>query len=286
MTDIIKIKPKFGIDAGMGREAGGIMYNWFIKTDPAKVDQDAMPVMLGGDPRTPNRLNAINIERQRELLPHESPVPFIANSMRDMANAGCHFFMMACNTAHYFFDRIEQEIPDLPVLNMLEIATNSIKERSPDAKIGLLAMDEAVKAKVFDSYFSYIAPSEEGQEKVMMAVHGEKTGEFDVDGNPIRKPNGFKGGHQVRPKELLVEAASELANKGVDTIFMGCTEIPLARKELEGAFPNVAFIDPMEETAKKAVSISLETSKIVDAMYNEKKEVNNQIIMKIIKELI
>jgi aspartate racemase len=67
---------------------------------------------------------------------------------------------------------------------------------------------------------------------------------------------GIKGNEFIKTASLLGDAIdSMIAKDAVNTIILGCTELPLVREGLEKRFSQITFIDPMDVIAEKAIDI-------------------------------
>jgi aspartate racemase len=95
----------------------------------------------------------------------------------------------------------------------------------------------------------------EQEHNVHSAIYGEVTGEMTECGQAIRKTNGIKAGQFDHNAALLSIAVQSIVDKGVNTVILGCTELPLVRKQLASAFPTIKLIDPMEAVAERVVDI-------------------------------
>src|SRR5205085_438411 len=130
------------------------------------------------------------------------------------------FLAIPCNTAHVCIGDL-QKYMNMPVLDMISLTAKYIVEKfGSTAKIGLLATDGTIKAKIFHKEFMSIAPEihilspdTEGQQNVKEAIYGEK---------------GIKASQiDTHNLELLYSEAKKLIDNGAHVIVAGCTEIPL-----------------------------------------------------------
>ena len=67
-------------------------------------------------------------DRTSWILDHdqESPVPVLVEDVKQQSLLQPEFFVLICNTAHYFFKDLQAET-EIPILNMLE---ETVKELS------------------------------------------------------------------------------------------------------------------------------------------------------------
>ncbi|MCP4395175.1 MAG: aspartate/glutamate racemase family protein [Alphaproteobacteria bacterium] len=290
-----KIRIKIGIDGAKGKEAGEAMYALIREKDNANTDQSAVNVMLGGDPQTPDRTWAIQKLKGNPSITLDdidNPALYIADSIEEMESAGCHMFVIPCNTAHYFFDEIQRELPQTPIVNMLKVTSDAICLKNPNAKIGILATDGTVGSGMYEDHLNQagftdiLTPSPNYQKAVMNAIYGVETGVIDKNDHIVRHPNGIKSMEKELPSKFLIEASKELIENGTDTIILGCTEISLVKRQLADAFPNVDFIDPMEVTADFMVKTAKDVQENIDEMIFAKQPVRNEAVRKMFFNVI
>lgn len=222
-----------GIIGGMGPEATADLYMKIIKATKVEKDQDHFRVVIDGNPKIPDRTEAI-------LGDGESPLEEIIKTGKSLEKLGVDLCCIPCITTHYFIEEIQKELP-FKIVNALEELDIYLKENYPDVtSIGVLATTGTMKTRIFNKYlsdFNIIYPTEETQkEKVMESIYGDK---------------GIKRGYLVgKPLNYLQEASKELIDKGAEVIIGGCTEITLSLKPEHIDKP---LIDPMEIVAKRVV---------------------------------
>ncbi|MEE1675198.1 amino acid racemase [Agarivorans aestuarii] len=247
---------RFGVIGNMGPEADALFQDIVAKTEMqhgALKDQDHMAMIVVKNSDIPDRSEAIN-EGGKD------PVPELSKSAKLLANCGVQFAVMTCNTAHYFRDEVQKHSP-VYLLDMLQTTAQLIKDKDPESIVGILCTNGTYNSGIYDRYLEqanlvFVKPQAYEQEHyVHSAIYGEVTGEKSAAGQAVRQANGIKSGEFDRNAELLAKAIESLVAKGVNTIILGCTELPLVRKQLEQAFPNLNFIDPMEAVAERAVEI-------------------------------
>ena len=223
-----------GILGGMGPEASADLYMRIIKATPVKKDQDHYRIIIDSNPKVPDRTPAI-------LGTGPSPLPVMLETARNIQNAGANFLLMSCNTAHYFYQQLQDGL-DIPVLHMIGLSAADTAERLPSVrKAGLLATDGTIASRLYhDSYgekeIEILAPSAGSQSRVMDAIYRHiKTGDLDQGG------------------ELLRNVAEELIADGAEAVICGCTEVSLVLHDGDLAVP---VVDPMQVLALKAVAFA------------------------------
>ncbi len=248
---------QFGIIGNMGPEAD-LVFQDRIRTVSvrrgAKTDQEHIGVVIVRNPDIPDRSQAINEGGA-------DPVPELLNAVRALEKNHVQYAVMSCNTAHFFRERVQKKT-DILLLDMLKETVNVVQADHPNAKVGLLATTGTCNTGIYDQYLQtakidFAKPDAISQENhVHSAIYGERTGEKTPDGKEIRKPEGIKAGKYAENAERLAQAIEILQQeKGVNTIILGCTELPLVQDRLEARFPHIAFLDPMQAVAEKAVAL-------------------------------
>jgi aspartate racemase len=226
-----------GIIGGMGPESTIALMRKVVALTPAQREQEHIRMLVDNRPEIPDRTEFI-------LGNGPSPLPFLQDSARLLSKAGADMIAIACNTAHFFIEKI-REVVDVPVPDMLQLLANELKERyPPGAPLGLLATSGSLRIGLFEKYlgnFSLVIPSETVQrEWVMEAIYGKQ---------------GIKaGGNLEKNRQKLLQALETLKMGNPRCFIAGCTEVGLA---LEGISPEIPLINPLDILAKEIVSQSL-----------------------------
>jgi aspartate racemase len=131
---------------------------------------------------------------------------------------------------------------EIPFVSLLDEAVRWAKEKVPELKkAGLVASTGTLESRLFHDAFAHVGievlnPEEEEQNQVMDAIFG---------------PKGIKAGFTSGfPKETLVSIAKVLIARGADAIIAGCTEVPLALKDLDIPVP---LIEPLRIAARACI---------------------------------
>jgi len=167
----------------------------------------------------------------------ESPEKYLIESALKLEVMGADVIIMPCNTAHYFYNEIAENI-HVPFLNMISETANEIKRTSPEIKkVGLLATKGTYCAEVYDSIFDnygieVVKPDFYGENIISNLIYGMKRGLKEYNINDIQT------------------VLSYFESKEVSTIILGCTELPVAFEML-----NIKgnFIDPTKILAQSAI---------------------------------
>ena len=213
----------------MGPLATVDLFNKIVLNTKAEKDQEHIRVVVDNNTNIPDRTKAI-------LEKGEDPVKELVKSAKRLSKMGADFLIMPCNTAHYFHERVQKKV-NIPLLNMLKITLNALKEQGV-TKAGLLATDGTIQSGIYKTTFEgsgieLICPEDQGQKAVMdMIYKGVKAGVQDFDTAEVEK------------------AIKELESKGAQVMILGCTELPLAVKMYN---LDCKAVDPTLELAKAAI---------------------------------
>ncbi|MFR5602049.1 MAG: aspartate/glutamate racemase family protein, partial [Lachnospiraceae bacterium] len=101
--------PIIGIIGGMGPLATCDLFDKMTRMTAATTDQEHVHIIIDSNTCIPDRTQAI-------LHGGPSPVPEIKKSAKRLENMGASLLIMPCNTAHYFYDEICQDL-SLPLLH-------------------------------------------------------------------------------------------------------------------------------------------------------------------------
>lgn len=222
-----------GILGGMGPLATADLYRKIVESTSAEVDQEHIPVVIWGDPRVPDRGDAL-------LRGGEDPTPWLVHGGRALAAMGADFIVMPCNTAHAFLPRVQPGV-ERPILSMIDAAVDAVLTRQPGAAVvGLLATSGTIASEVYqcalrDRGLDAIVPDDDAQQRnVMEAILAIKAG---------------RGGEGAA--KLLADAARELVERGAEALLAACTEIPLVLRQEHVSAP---LIDATDELARAAIA--------------------------------
>ena len=219
-----------GIIGGMGPLATYDLAEKILNNTVASCDQDNIPVLIDCNTSIADRTAAI-------LHGGEDPRPEMKKSAKRLEEAGANVLIMACNTAHYFYDSVCEDLK-IPVLHMPRLTAQLIFEMGVK-KAGVLATDGTCRSGVYgdalkEKGIEPVYPSAEKQEVIMSLIYDHvKAGKMDFS-------------------DLDIDGViSEMKGKGAEVLILGCTELPMAF-DLIGE-TGIPAIDPTEVLARAAV---------------------------------
>ncbi len=223
-------KRAIGIVGGMGPLATLDMFGKIIAHTQARTDAEHIRIYIDCHTGIPDRTRSI-------LNGGESPVPYILESARKLADMGADFLIIPCNTSHYYYSQISENSP-VPVMNMIRETADELV-RQGVTRVGLLATDGTCRSGVYQKELSErgietLCPNDAEQREVMRLIYsGVKADAPSFD-------TGAIGAMVERMKEA-----------GAQRIVLGCTELPLGFDRY--GISREQTVDPAEIVACAAV---------------------------------
>ena len=161
------VKKTVGIIGGMGPAATALLFRKMIDYTDAKTDADHMHILIDNRPSIPDRTTAI-------LNGDDTPVKKICESGKQLEKMGAELIAIPCNTSHYFYSYIQEQL-DVPVINMLEETAKECKKMGLNS-VGVLATtgtkNTGIYEKALKAYdIETIYPDEEEQTVLMSLIY-------------------------------------------------------------------------------------------------------------------
>ena len=130
---------RLGVIGGMGPQATNTFYQYIIDRTDASKDQEHLSVLIFSDSDMPDRTGAIlGSESDREAVANR-----LLNDARLLESAGCTVLAVPCNTAHYFLDRVQEQI-GIPVIHMIRETAHFLLSQGLK-RPGILATDGTIQ---------------------------------------------------------------------------------------------------------------------------------------------
>ena len=205
------MKKVLGILGGMGPAATCDLMEKIIALTEAACDQEHIHMISDVNTAIPDRTAAI-------LHSGEDPVFQMGASARRLEAAGAEFLIMPCNTAHFFYDRIAEQV-SVPVLHMPRL-TAAVLKKAGVKKAGVLATDGTIESGVYAGALEAegiepVYPEPEHQAMIMRLIYeGVKARKMPLTDIPVG------------------EILESLRQKGAEKFLLACTELPIAFQEL------------------------------------------------------
>lgn len=227
---------KIGILGGMGTAAGLYFTQKLIELNASAArDSDHAAFILVSDPHIPSRVDAY-------LRNATSPSQAIAHSLAKLSSLGADFGVMICNTAHIYFDEIEQQV-EMPLINMVANVARHARTLPQGTKIGLLATTATARSDLYPRHFAasgceLVLPNPADQELVSSAI-------FD----PAFGIKSTRTSVHATAQQHLADVARRLrTEQGVEHLILGCTELSMAIPDQR--WNDFAIIDPVRLLAR------------------------------------
>ncbi len=197
---------RLGVLGGMGPQATNTFYQFIIDRTDALTDQDHVNALILSDSGIPDRTAAIlGSEQQREAVCQR-----LLAGARLLEGAGCTCIAVPCNTAHYFLDRVQEQIR-IPILHMIRETAKTLAAQGK-SRPGIVATVGTIQSGLYQKEFSALGiqaviPSDPAQAQAMSLIYDDiKSGR---DGDPQK----FAAVH----RDLLAQ--------GCDCAVLACTEM-------------------------------------------------------------
>lgn len=226
-----------GILGGVGPMATVKFMEMLLDMTKADRDQDHMDMLVSNHATIPDRTDFILGKCK------ESPVEPMIHDAKMLEDAGCHFIVLPCNTAHYFYNKIQSEI-HIPLLNIIEETVVYCAGHIPGIQtIGVLATEGTIVSNTYQIVcrrhgLHCVYPDKDHQKKVSKIIYDQ-----------------VKAGKPVEEQEL-VEIFRYMRSLGCDAMVLGCTELSVAFKDLALAFKNPDVVDSLTVLAKRTIQFA------------------------------
>ena len=232
-----------GILGGMGTQAGLDFCNKLAVLNRGKIDQEYPLFLLYNKSNIPGRPESIGSQTKNlsnkstnktSRAKYNKVLKSLLKGCKLLEKNKCKFIVIPCNTAHYWFDDLQNKI-SIPIINMpKEVFKFTKKKCTKNSKVGLLATEGTLKTGVYKKFFEkdyqLIEPSQKIQKlSVNKAIKLVKMGNVKAAAKAI-KP-----------------AIDSLIKMKCKKIILGCTELPIAIfafKSFKNVKSSKVFLDP------------------------------------------
>lgn len=222
---------RLGILGGMGPAASAEFYRRLTDLTPAIVDQDHISCVIWSDPTVPDRSSSLI---NRDDLPWDK----LKQGILGLKAAGCDQIVIPCNTAHFWYDRLNQL--GVPVIHIVDSVAEELRSHGiTDGSIGIIGTQATMRLGLYQHHlaklgYSCITP---GAQEIDILVQPA------ID---LIKANNLPAAY-----ELLMKAIDKLHSWGVAAIVLGCTEIPLAIKD--SYYKDIPLINSIDSLVNAAI---------------------------------
>ena len=213
-----------GILGGMGTQAGLDFCNKLSMLNRGKIDQEYPLFILYNKSNIPGRPESISFHaksssglygRPKNLQKYNKVLKSLIAGCLSLQKSECKFIVIPCNTAHYWYNDLQEKIK-IPIVSMpKEVFLYTKKKCKKNAKIGLLATEGTLKTNVYKKYF----------DKNFKLIIPKK----NLQINNVNKAIKFvKMGKIKNAEKILKPAINYLIKMKCKKIILGCTELPIA----------------------------------------------------------
>ena len=238
-----------GVLGGMGPAATADFLRRLAEVTPAERDQDHIPVILYGDPTTPDRSDAFEHGG-------EDPLPKLLAGIRFLSAAGVEAIAIPCNSAHLWFDEM-QAATSVPILHIADAVTRRLEAIMPaSTTVGLLGTEGTLHSGLYQrrlepAGFSTLVPDDGPPIEGMMAgIRAVKAGEI------------------AEGADHLIAAGTGLVERGADAVVVACTDISVALADHD-TVAGVPIVDANSELAIMCTLALLQASRSGPTAINE-----------------
>ena len=224
-----------GILGGMGPMASANLYKKIVEIAQrqfgAEQDYDFPPIILYSLP-------LVDFD-ETGFVNEGSVLKQLYQGVKKLEDSGADFIIIACNTVHYFQDKL-QEQTKIPIVSIIDEAIKEVID-SKVKTVGLLTSESTRALKIYEkrlnkSNVKTVSASDDQQRQINKLI-------LDTMGGNVTK----------RDKQGLFSIADNLTDKGAQGIVIGCTELPLI---INGDDLNIKTFNTSDIIARVALEIA------------------------------
>lgn len=199
----------FTILGGMGTIASEHFVHRLNLRTNARRDQEYLNYLLVNHATIPDRTDYLLDSTK------SNPLDYLQEDINQFSKLNPFFFVLTCNTAHVFFNQLQQST-SIPILHMPEIAVSALRKKIQDVNeknIIILATQGTLHQQIYQKLLTknklnYIVPTQTIQEKITTLIYKD-----------IKEKNYLN--FQFF-EEILTEIKQEYADC---IVILGCTEL-------------------------------------------------------------
>ena len=241
-----------GILGGMGTQAGLDFCNKLAVLNRGKIDQEYPLFLLYNKSNIPGRPESIGSQTKKlsnkstnktSRAKYNKVLKSLLKGCKLLEKNKCKFIVIPCNTAHYWFDDLQNKI-NIPIINMpKEVFRFTKKKCKKNSKVGLLATEGTLKTGVYKKFF---------EKDYQLIEPSQKIQKFSVN----KAIKLVKMGNVKAAAKAIKPAIDSLIKMKCKKIILGCTELPIAIfafKSFENVKSSKVFLDPNLILARSAM---------------------------------
>lgn len=225
---------KLGVLGGVGPLATIYFAELVIRCTDAATDQEHVSMIILNHAAIHDRTNYI-LDRSEP-----NPLPQMIGDAKTLEKAGADYIVIPCNTAHFFYDEIQNAV-DTHIINIIEETVLHIKNSLPDAKkVGILATKGTLVSGAYQNMLEkhgldFAVPDETDTEKLMEIIYDQVKAGKSVD------------------IEAFWRIINNLKKAGCDCVVLGCTELSIIYRDYSIA--DETIVDSLLTLAKKSIEL-------------------------------
>lgn len=161
--------------------------------------------------------------------------------LKVLENAGVDFSIIATNTMHLLFDKLQSRI-QMPLISIIDAVAESIKEAGFN-KVGLVGTEFTMNHPFYQeglekSNIQAFVPGQLDQDFISQVIYGELS----------------KGILRDESRQGYLNIIDKLVDQGAEGVVLGCTEIPLLVRQQD---TEVRIFDTSTIHAEKALQYAI-----------------------------
>jgi aspartate racemase len=225
--------PLVGVLGGVGPMATVYFNQMVLEETLAASDQEHLDLLVYNHATMPDRTAYILHKSP------DSPAPVMIKDAKLLERAGCHFLVLPCNTAHFFYETVQAAV-DIPILHIIDCTLTDICAKMQASTIGVLATEGTVAADLYGVRgkrygLSCRYPDAHTQTTIQSMIYGRIKA-----GLPVER--GFMTG-----------LFDEMRKNGCEAIVLGCTELSVAFRDLQLQKENPDVFDSLTSLVRHTI---------------------------------
>lgn len=223
-----------GVLGGMGPLASAQFMVRLTLLTPASRDQDHIPTVLWSDPRVPDRTGGRHAGGA-------DPLPWLLRGIEGLKRAGCGAIAIPCNTAHGWFDAMQQAA-GMPILHIVDAAAADLRRIGiASGTVGVMGTQGTLGMRLYQDRlgtqgWDCITPTQDEMDRLVTPAIAL-----------------VKANRVAEAYAPLARVVNSLADRGAPAVVLGCTEIPLGIQAGPKDVLGVPVVDTIDALARAAI---------------------------------
>lgn len=223
------LAPDLGIIGGMGPAATTTFLRQLDALVLAERDQDHLAYVVWGDPRVPDRSEAL-------LGRGPTPLWHLQTAVSGLNALGVRLIAIPCNTAHHWIDELAA-ISDVPIVDMVAETARRTSALHPGARVCILATLGTASSPLYRDRLTshglaHVTLGPAAQQVVEQAIRAVKANDV------------------VAARDRLTHATELIERHRVDVAVVACTDLSflLAESRIELGLPTIDASESLART--------------------------------------